>query len=152
MLGAIRMQDRWRVRAGRSWTFDDVEQEAFLIFCDLVDGWRSDEPRFAGYFFTRFRWRLTDLLWRWSRPARAELPLNYALHAQSDGDQAAELRLLIDSVFGSLTVRDRQVLTWRIVDGHTDAEIAAACGVSVKTVRRWRTGAFARAQAVLRGG
>jgi DNA-directed RNA polymerase specialized sigma24 family protein len=150
MLYAIRAQDRWRLREGRAWTFDDVEQEAFPIFCDLVERWRSDQPRFAGYFFTRFHWRLTDLLWRWSRPARAELPLSFALHVAGDDDQTAELRSLIDSQFQSLSARDRQVLEWRIVDGHTDAEIADACGVCLKTVRRWRTGAFARAQAVLR--
>jgi RNA polymerase sigma factor (sigma-70 family) len=147
---AIRRNDRWRAREGRAWTFDDVEQEAFPIFCELVDAWRSDEPRFAGYFFTRFRWRVIDLLHRWSLPTRVEVAFPDDLEVPVEGEQADQLRLLIDSLFASLSVRDRQVLAWRIIDGRTDAEMAAGCGVCLKTMRRWRQGAFARAQALLR--
>lgn len=150
LFGSIRRSDRWRDREGRAWTFDDVEQEAFPIFCELVDAWRSDQPRFAGYFFTRFRWRVIDLLHRWSAPLRAELPFPDDLDLAAHIDEADELRLLIDSMFAALSSRDRDVLTWRIVEGRTDAEIAAACGVALKTVRRWRQGAFSRAQALLR--
>ena len=150
MIGALRRNDRWRDREGRAWTFDDVEQQAFLIFCDVVDEWKSDQPRFAGYFFSRFRWRMTDLLWRWSRPARLELPFSAGFDAPTGDDQASELRLLIDSLFASLSSRDRQLLHWRIIEDRTDAEVAAACGVCLKTVRRWRKGAFVRARAVLR--
>lgn len=149
LFGSIRRSDRWRAREGRAWTFDDVEQEAFPIFCELVDAWRSDQPRFAGYFFTRFRWRVIDLLHRWSVPMRAEVPFPDDLDLAAPLDQVDELRLLIDSLFASLSARDREVLAWRIIDGRTDAEIAVACGVALKTVRRWRQGAFSRARALL---
>ena len=150
MLGAIRRSDRWRAREGRAWTFDDVEQEAFPIFCELVAQWRSDQDRFAGYFFTRFRFRLTDLLRSWTIPIRAVASLPGELDLVAGEDQADEPRLLIDTLFAALSDRDRRLLAQRIVEGRTDAEIAAANGVSVKTVRRWRTAAFARARALLR--
>jgi RNA polymerase sigma factor (sigma-70 family) len=150
LLGAIRRSDRWRAREGRAWTFDDVEQEAFPIFCELVAEWRGDQDRFAGYFFTRFRFRLTDLLRSWTIPIRAVSPLSGELDVIAGKDQTGELRLLIDSLFASLGERDRRILVQRIIEGRTDAEIAAANGVSVKTVRRWRKAAFARAQVLLR--
>ena len=36
---------------------DDVAQEAFLVFCDIVGSWPGDES-FLGYFLSRFPWRL----------------------------------------------------------------------------------------------
>lgn len=36
---------------------DDVAQEAFIVFCDLVESWPGQQS-FLGYFFSRFPWRL----------------------------------------------------------------------------------------------
>src|SRR6185312_8268414 len=47
---------RYRVRQLAVCEVADVEQEAFLVFCDIVDRWPGQES-FLGYFFSRFPWR-----------------------------------------------------------------------------------------------
>ena len=149
VLNGVRRNYVWRAVEGRSWTFDDLEQESFLIFCDLVERWSGAEPRFAGYFFSRYRWRVFDALRKWTATPRRETAIDAAYAAAIDETDAIELRLVIAELFAGLSERDRQLLEWRVIDGLTDAEMAKALGVSLKTVRRRRQLAFSNAQACL---
>jgi RNA polymerase sigma factor (sigma-70 family) len=149
VLNGVRRNYVWRAVEGRSWTFEDLEQESFLIFCDLVERWSGAEPRFAGYFFSRYRWRVFDALRKWTAAPRRETAIDDAYPVATDETDAIELRLVIAELFAGLSERDRQLLEWRVIDGHTDAEMASALGVSLKTVRRRRQETFARAQACL---
>jgi RNA polymerase sigma factor (sigma-70 family) len=72
--------------------------------------------------------------------------IDAATAATLDETDAIELRVVIADLFARLSPRDRQLIEWRIIDGRTDAEVAAALGVSLKTVRRRRVEAFARAR------
>lgn len=146
VLNGIRRNYLWREREGRAWTFDDLDQEAFLVFCDIVERWGGPEPRFAGYFFTRFRWRMFDVLRSWSVSPRREEALIEELPVAIDETDAIELRLVIEALFANLTSGERQLLAWRLIDGRTDAEMAQSLGVSVKTVRRRRIRTFAKAR------
>ncbi len=149
VLNGVRRHELWRALEGRSWTFDDLEQEAFPIFCDLVNEWKGVEPRFAGYFFSRFRWRVFDMLRRWTLTPRREAAFDDALSIAIDEADSIELRTVVADLFAALAPSERQLLVWRVVDGHTDAEVAQMLGVSLKTVRRRRTAAFARAREAL---
>lgn len=146
VLNGIRRNYVWRELEGRAWTFDDLDQEAFIVFCEIVDRWGGLEPRFAGYFFTRFRWRMFDVLRSWTVSPRREQALIEDLPVAIDETDAVELRLLIEALFANLDEGERQLLEWRLIEGRTDAEMAQALGVSVKTVRRRRIRTFARAR------
>lgn len=45
------------------WDDDDVAQETYLIFVDLLDGWGAELP-FIPYLLSRFVWRLRDRILR----------------------------------------------------------------------------------------
>ena len=146
VLNGIRRNYVWRELEGRAWTFDDLDQEAFPVFCEIVDRWSGLEPRFAGYFFTRFRWRMFDVLRSWSVSPRREEALIADLPVSKDETDAIELRLVVEALFAHLATDERQLLEWRLIDGRTDAEMAQTLGVSVKTVRRRRIRVFAKAR------
>ena len=149
VLNGVRRHELWRSLEGRSWTFNDLEQESFLIFCDLLDHWNGAEPRFAGYFFSRYRWRVFDTLRRWTvTPLRAGAFEEAFAVAQNETD-AIELRVALSALLAELDESELRLLEWRAIDGRTDAEMARALGVSLKTVRRRRVQAFARARALL---
>lgn len=149
LFNGIRRNDFWRSREGRAWTFDDLEQEAFPIFCDLVERWSGAEPRFAGYFFARLRWRLHDVLRRWNVAPVAEVVDDELLDHRFDEQDQVELRIVIATLFNALIERDREIIERRVIDGETDADLATAFGVSLMTARRRRREAFARAREVL---
>lgn len=45
------------------WDRDDVEQESWLIFIELLESWNGEES-FVPYLFARFAWRLRDRILR----------------------------------------------------------------------------------------
>lgn len=45
------------------WTRDDVEQEAYLVFVELIDAWSGDIS-FPSFLLSRFSWRLKDVIFR----------------------------------------------------------------------------------------
>lgn len=45
------------------WDQDDVEQEGYLIFAELLDAWNSEVP-FIPFLLARFPWRLRDRILR----------------------------------------------------------------------------------------
>lgn len=45
------------------WDRDDVDQEGWIVFAELVAAWDGEMP-FLPYFFARFAWRLRDRILR----------------------------------------------------------------------------------------
>lgn len=45
------------------WDRDDVHQESWIIFVELLEAWEDDVP-FVNYLFARFSWRLRDRILR----------------------------------------------------------------------------------------
>jgi RNA polymerase sigma factor (sigma-70 family) len=114
---------------------DDVEQEAYLVFCDLIDAWPGEDS-FPGYFFSRFPWRLAravDVAERgWS--ASRLLPLTEFGESIPPLDQ--EDHFTLAEVGASLEERDRNVLELHIGHGMRLAEVARVLGVHRRTVDR----------------
>ena len=134
----LRYSGNWNSSEGRSWLFDDLEQETFLIYCDLLDEWNPEPPRFAGYFFSRLPWRLRDRLRAWSTTTQREsqpLPLDALCDDIAD---PAIVRVMIESLLAAIDPDDAAVLRLRFIDGMREREIAIALGVSTRTVRRRR--------------
>ena len=134
----LRYSGNWSGSEGRSWFFDDLEQETFLIFCELLDEWNPEPPRFAGYFFSRLPWRLRDRLRAWSTTTRREsrpLPLDALCDDIAD---PALVRAMLESLLAAIDPDDAAVLRLRFIDGLREREIALALGVTTRTVRRRR--------------
>jgi RNA polymerase sigma factor (sigma-70 family) len=114
---------------------EDVAQEAYLVFCDLLDSWPG-EVSFPGYFFSRFPWRLAravDVAERgWS--ASRLLPLLETDDSIPPLDPEDHFTLTEIGVM--LDERDRMVLELYIGHGLRLAEIARILGVHRRTVDR----------------
>jgi RNA polymerase sigma factor (sigma-70 family) len=136
--GRMTWQRNWARRDGRPWELDDLRQEAWLVFSDLVDGWNEKES-FAGYVTAYFPWRLRDAIRRLEPPLRS-VPLVYAARITSSGGgvRDAEYDELLTMLAAALPPGDTDLLRMRIVEGATVADIARRLGVSRRTVaRRW---------------
>ncbi len=126
---------RYRVRQLAVCEVADVEQEAFLVFCDIVDRWPGQES-FLGYFFSRFPWRLAravDVLERgWS--ATRVVPLDEIAEPAPppDPDDA----LLLAEIGANLEPRERTVLELRIGYNLRVREIARILGLHTRTIHR----------------
>lgn len=114
---------------------EDVAQEAYLVFCDLLNSWPGEES-FPGYFFSRFPWRLAravDVAERgWS--ASRLLPLLETDDTLPPLDP--EDHFTLAEIGAMLNERDRQVLELHIGHGMRLGEVARVLGVHRRTVDR----------------
>jgi RNA polymerase sigma factor (sigma-70 family) len=134
----LRFSGNWERVEGRSWLFEDLEQEAFLIFCELTNQWNPEPPRFAGYFFSHLPWRLRDRLRSWSATTvreAAALPLDVLT---DDIAEAAVMREMLDAMLATIPPADALVLRLRFINGMSDAVVARELGICTRTVRRRR--------------
>ncbi len=126
---------RYRVRQMAVCEVSDVEQEAFLVFCDIVDRWPGQES-FLGYFFSRFPWRLAraiDVLERgWS--ATRMVPLDEIAEPAPPPDPVDAL--LLAEIGATLEPRERTVLELRIGYNLRVREIARILGLHSRTIHR----------------
>jgi RNA polymerase sigma factor (sigma-70 family) len=132
----------WDRIEGRSWLFEDLEQEAFLIFCDLTNQWNPEPPRFAGYFFSHLPWRLRDKLRSWSAATAREsatLPLDVL---SDDIADAAVSREMLEAILATIDPADALVLRLRFINGMSEAAVAHELGICTRTVRRRRVRAL----------
>jgi RNA polymerase sigma factor (sigma-70 family) len=114
---------------------EDVAQESYLVFCDLVQSWPGEES-FPGYFFSRFPWRLAravDVAERGWSAARL-LPLLETDDTIPPLDH--EDRFTLAEVGATLSRRDQLVLELHIGHGMRLAEVARVLGVHRRTVDR----------------
>lgn len=127
-------------RDGRPWDREDLAQEAYLIFNDLVRAWSGEGP-FTPYLFAYFPWRLRNA-WRRLRPDR---PRGAAIvrHGPEDlaadaSAVAAEAAVLLEALADLLPEVERIILLAHIRDGLTLTEIAQRLGLRSRQVsRRW---------------
>lgn len=125
------------------WTRDDVDQEAYLIFLELMDAWSGDVS-FTAFVLSRFPWRLKDVIRRGigrsSVPRRwATVPIEEAEEVPGDLTVAPDARSMLNAVLAGLPKPLDAVLVDCVVDGMTKTEIAKAFGVSRRTmVRYWQ--------------
>jgi RNA polymerase sigma factor (sigma-70 family) len=126
-------------RDGRPWDREDLAQEAYLIFNDLVRAWSGVGP-FTPYLFAYFPWRLRNA-WRRLRPDRprgvaiGRHGSELAADASAVADEAA---VLLEALADLLPEVERIILLAHIRDGLTLAEIARRLGLRPRQVgRRW---------------
>lgn len=131
----------WRGRTTPLGDFDDLRQEAFVVFADMVIGW-SGEGSFARYFLGFFPWRLRHAIMRQARrwPAGRLVVIPHDdLLALAHGDPLAAVADDTILALGSLPDDERRLLALRLA-GHTLPSAAAHLGWSPRTAaRRWRS-------------
>ena len=114
---------------------DDLEQELFLSFVTLLERW-SGKGSFSAYLHGALPWRLYDAA---RRLAPRERPIGkrpIATTSVEISQSDAEMVVLLDEFAKRLSTFDHDLLLWRIRDGKSLSEFAAARGLSQRTVRR----------------
>jgi RNA polymerase sigma factor (sigma-70 family) len=129
----------WR-RQLRDWPCerDDLEQEVFVVFCELLARWHG-AGSFAAYVHGAFPWRLREAARR-NAPTRPPAQLT-ALPplAQDDSWMAAEAIELLEKVAGTLDPFERRLLLLKVRNGFSLRTVARELGVDERTIRRaWR--------------
>lgn len=126
------------------WDRDDVEQEAYLVFVELLHGWSGDVS-FTAWLLSRFSWRLKDAI----RDGVAK-PLTPPRHAQVSlesaefapigiGDIGRDGREIMDALLDSLPPYLAQVLVARALLGKSLVQIGREMDLSRRTmVRYWQ--------------
>jgi len=146
LIGAIRVPSASAGMTG-TWDRDDVEQEAYLVFVELLQGWSGDVS-FTAWLLARFSWRLRDALR--DGVGKPLLPPRLQTVSLEDAELHEEHALLIDDfdpgdeklvemLVDSLPPHLSQVLVARALHGKPLAVIAREMQFSRRTlVRRWQ--------------
>lgn len=113
---------------------DEMGQEAFLVYVQLVDDW-TGAGSFARFFLGFARFRLLHVVERWERRARRAVPLDESA-AGAAADDLTGVDLLAG--LGPLGLEEAELLRVRVVE---DLPIEVAAGLlhlSERTAfRRW---------------
>lgn len=127
-------------RDGAPWELDDLAQEAYLAFVDLLAAWPGDGP-IGPYLLAHLPWRIRTAWRRLAAPHRRQTPILPA-HADrfEDGSAAAEEALVrLEAVAATLPPPDDALLLLRIRDGRSAAAISRRLGLTRRSVdRRWK--------------
>lgn len=125
------------------WSRDDVEQEAYLVFLEIVDAWSGDVS-FTSFLLSRFPWRLKDVFRR-GIGRSAVPPRRFAVSIDTVELIADERDSLADAGAAFESVRERlpdplaDILVAHVMEGKTKSAIARELGVSRRTmVRYWQ--------------
>lgn len=126
-----------------TWDRDDVEQETWFAFLDVIATWEEPIP-FGRYVLAHFPWRLRDLVYRGvGRPALPPGAVPVTIEGRDwladDSAGALESRMLLDALAASFEPPYDDIIRWHIGEGTPLLAVAARLGCSRRTLtRRWR--------------
>lgn len=127
-------------RDGRPWDAEDLRQEAFPLFADLLAVWSGNGP-IGPYLLSHLAWRLRSAARALAVPRRFETsPLAPSLLYLADGSAAAaEALTLLDVLAADLPAVDAVILLRHVRDGESLRVVARRLGLDRRTVsQRWR--------------
>ncbi|MEZ4665879.1 MAG: sigma-70 family RNA polymerase sigma factor [Thermomicrobiales bacterium] len=125
----------YRSLSGFGCELDDLEQELYLIFIELLDNW-SGSGSFSAYVHGAVPWRLYDAA---RRLAPRDRPLGDRPVAAANVDLSqsdAGMVLLLEELALRLSPFERELLLLHVRDGIPLSRIAAQRGASARTMRR----------------
>lgn len=152
MLGSVRPPFAPNGAEGM-WNRDDIDQEGYLAFVELVDLW-TGETSFTAYLLSRFQYRVRDAIQRGiARPSipprQVAVPLREAMEVPAPYAQMPEVRPLFDDLLAELEPHLAHVVSRKVRDGASITQIARELGVNRRTVSRYWAQARARSEDVL---
>lgn len=121
--------------AGTVWTGDDLIQEGYLLFLDLIASWPGGDS-FAAYALGRLPWRLRNVVRHLNGPRPARVTSAIIDHLTDESAAAAEAVILLEEVANALPTPDGDILLWRIRDRETAHTIALRLRIDRRTVTR----------------
>lgn len=121
--------------AGPVWNLDDLTQEGYLLFLDLIESWPGGDS-FVAYALARLPWRLRNAVRRLNGPRPSRVPSAVIDHLTDESAAAAEAVILLEEVANAFPNPDGDILLWRIRDRETVHTIALRLGVDRRTVTR----------------
>jgi RNA polymerase sigma factor (sigma-70 family) len=135
------------------WTREDIEQEGYLAFVELIEAW-TGEVTFTAYVLSRFTYRVRDVIQRGigrpsAPPRHVTVPIQVAAGMPAFQAQTAEADAVMEGLLAMLKPPLDQVLARRVIDGASISQIAAELGVSRRTVSRYWIQCRAQAEAIL---
>lgn len=114
----------------------DIQQQAFVVFCDLILAW-NERGSFSAYVIAYFRWRLSDAIRRMSDPReRRSTAGPPSIHLSDGSHAAAESLALLEALALQFPARQALVLLLRVRDGLPWTRIAERAGVDIRTAQR----------------
>jgi RNA polymerase sigma factor (sigma-70 family) len=125
------------------WDRDDLEQEAWLVFTEILGQWDTARP-FGRFLLTTFPWRLRDAIYRGIGrrgvpPRMALVPIGEHDWLHDGSAAAAEAHVLLNALADRLPEPQATILRRHIGDGESLTVIARELDVSRRTVtRQWR--------------
>lgn len=116
---------------------DDVLQESFLIYCDLLQSW-DGERSFLGYLYTRMPWRLARGIDVLERGTGLTWVVERETDAVPDRYLPEQDAIFLSEISAGLPIGDRRLLQLHIGYGLPLTEIARLRGTNLRTLhRRW---------------
>src|SRR5699024_5860679 len=120
------------------WTRDDLTQDGYLVFTELVDDW-AGETTFTAYLLSRFPWRLRDVIRRGvgkssAPPRQAVIPIEHAAGLVDPCQVPGDMEAVLTEVLAALPEPLDRVLIEHLVRGKSKAAIAREFGVSRRTM------------------
>jgi RNA polymerase sigma factor (sigma-70 family) len=121
-----------------TWDRDDLDQEAFVIFAELLEAW-SGETSFTAYLLGHYGWRLRGAVRKARLAERLPIARAQMLPSIADDSWAAdEMRIALEEMASHFSGIERTILIARIGESEGFGVIAHRLGVSRKTVyRHW---------------
>lgn len=138
-VGRMVYQPGWAWRDERPWALDDLRQEAWLVFAELIADWNG-EGSFVPYITAYFSWRLRRALRRLA-PPRSRVPLSLIAGPPAVAQELpeSEREALLASIDAALPAHEATILRLRVRDDLSWPTIARRLGLSRRTLsRRWK--------------
>jgi RNA polymerase sigma factor (sigma-70 family) len=146
---------RWTRALPGAWLSpDDLRQQTFLAFCDLLRAWQPARAPFEVYLGVALPYRLRRFVRRADVPRRWEAPFDVEEGdppdpAAPDPADAYHGRAACAALLAVLEPIDRRIVAAHAIDGVPLVEVAAALGVSQRTARRRYAAALRALRALL---
>lgn len=134
---------RFVLRYGRiaseaaAWELDDIWQETFLAFAEVVGAWPGTGD-FVAYYYAVFPRRLAAAVRR-LEGSQPWVNRGASVEAGYDPRRTIETRALVMDYVATLPLVERQILAQHVWEELPLASVAANLGLSLsETLRRWR--------------
>jgi RNA polymerase sigma factor (sigma-70 family) len=126
-----------RARESAAWDLEDLHQEAFLVFVEVLDAWPGTGD-FVAYFYAVFPKRLATAV----RRLEGSQPwIRYGVVAEGSDDPSRRLetRAMLRDFAGQLTPVERRILALHAWESLALPDVARQVGLSLEDTRRhWR--------------